>query len=214
MSFGFQLVATDGRARAGRVTTPHGVVRDAGLHAGRHPGRGQGPDAPAPRRGGRAHHPRQYLSPAPPTRRGADRPKGGPAPLHRLGRRDPDRQRRLPGLQPRRPPADHGCGRALSVAPRWQRAFLSPESAVDIQAALGSDIAMVFDECLAYPGRAAAGAPRQWSSRCAGRGAAAPACWRSAPAWTRRARRQAAAARDAGHPGPGAVRHRAGRRRS
>jgi queuine tRNA-ribosyltransferase len=29
--------------------------------------------------------------------------------------------------------------------------FLSPESAVDIQAALGSDIAMVFDECLSYP---------------------------------------------------------------
>ena len=28
--------------------------------------------------------------------------------------------------------------------------FLSPESAVDIQAALGSDIAMVFDECLSY----------------------------------------------------------------
>jgi queuine tRNA-ribosyltransferase len=29
--------------------------------------------------------------------------------------------------------------------------FLSPESAVDIQAALGSDVAMVFDECLPYP---------------------------------------------------------------
>ncbi len=34
--------------------------------------------------------------------------------------------------------------------------FLSPESAVDIQAALGSDIAMVFDECLAYPAEPAA----------------------------------------------------------
>ena len=29
--------------------------------------------------------------------------------------------------------------------------FLSPEGAVDIQAALGSDIAMVLDECLSYP---------------------------------------------------------------
>jgi queuine tRNA-ribosyltransferase len=29
--------------------------------------------------------------------------------------------------------------------------FLTPESVVDIQAALGSDIAMVFDECTAYP---------------------------------------------------------------
>ncbi len=29
--------------------------------------------------------------------------------------------------------------------------FLSPESAVDIQAALGADIAMMLDECLSYP---------------------------------------------------------------
>jgi queuine tRNA-ribosyltransferase len=33
--------------------------------------------------------------------------------------------------------------------------FLSPERAVDIQAALGSDIAMVLDECLAWPSPAA-----------------------------------------------------------
>jgi queuine tRNA-ribosyltransferase len=29
--------------------------------------------------------------------------------------------------------------------------FLSPESAVDIQRALGADIMMVLDDCLAYP---------------------------------------------------------------
>jgi queuine tRNA-ribosyltransferase len=29
--------------------------------------------------------------------------------------------------------------------------FLSPESAVDVQAALGSDIAMMLDECLSWP---------------------------------------------------------------
>ena len=29
--------------------------------------------------------------------------------------------------------------------------FLSPEAAVDIQAALGSDIAMMLDECLSWP---------------------------------------------------------------
>jgi queuine tRNA-ribosyltransferase len=34
--------------------------------------------------------------------------------------------------------------------------FLSPEIAVDIQAVLGSDIAMVFDECLPYPAEPAA----------------------------------------------------------
>ena len=49
--------------------------------------------------------------------------------------------------------------------------FLSPESAVDIQAALGSDIAMVLDECLAYPAthEAAAESMRRsvrWAQRC------------------------------------------------
>src|SRR3989442_7682764 len=29
--------------------------------------------------------------------------------------------------------------------------FLSPEKAIDVQAALGSDIMMILDDCLAYP---------------------------------------------------------------
>jgi queuine tRNA-ribosyltransferase len=48
--------------------------------------------------------------------------------------------------------------------------FLSPESAVDIQAALGSDIAMAFDECLAYPaGREAVAASVSLTARWAAR---------------------------------------------
>ncbi len=48
---------------------------------------------------------------------------------------------------------------------------LTPESATDIQARLGSDIAMVFDECLAYPStrdEAAASMARsvRWARRC------------------------------------------------
>ena len=48
--------------------------------------------------------------------------------------------------------------------------FLSPERAVDIQARLGSDIAMVLDECLAYPAshdeaRESVGLTLRWGRR-------------------------------------------------
>src|SRR5678809_1468844 len=51
---------------------------------------------------------------------------------------------------------------------------LTPERAVDIQARLGSDIAMVLDECLSYPATresAAASMERsvRWAARCRGR---------------------------------------------
>ena len=54
------------------------------------------------------------------------------------------------------------------------RHLLTPERATDIQARLGSDIAMVFDECLAYPATresAAASMERsiRWASRCRNR---------------------------------------------
>jgi len=49
--------------------------------------------------------------------------------------------------------------------------FLSPEKSIEIQQALGSDIAMVFDECVEYPAdhaRAAAAMKRttEWARRC------------------------------------------------
>src|SRR5215216_2697907 len=50
------------------------------------------------------------------------------------------------------------------------RHLLTPERATDIQARLGSDIAMVFDECLSYPAtRDEAAASMQRSLRWAGR---------------------------------------------
>lgn len=49
--------------------------------------------------------------------------------------------------------------------------FLTPEKSIEIQLALGSDIAMAFDECIEYPadhGRAAAALKRttEWAARC------------------------------------------------
>ena len=81
--------------------------------------------------------------------------------------------------------------------------LLTPEKAADIQAQLGSDIAMVLDECLAHPAdrrrrapvdgaHAALGAPRARSLS--------------------RAPRRPGAGRHRHQSGPGAVRHRAGRR--
>ena len=51
------------------------------------------------------------------------------------------------------------------------RHLLTPEGATDIQARLGSDIAMVFDECLAYPATHADAASSmersvRWAARC------------------------------------------------
>src|SRR6202166_3205861 len=49
--------------------------------------------------------------------------------------------------------------------------FLTPEKSIEIQQALGSDIAMVFDECIEYPAdhdRAAGAMKRttEWARRC------------------------------------------------
>jgi queuine tRNA-ribosyltransferase len=51
--------------------------------------------------------------------------------------------------------------------------FLTPEKSIEIQQALGSDIAMVFDECIEYPAdhaRAAGALKRttEWAHRCRG----------------------------------------------
>ncbi len=51
------------------------------------------------------------------------------------------------------------------------RAFISPEIAMEIQAALGSDIAMVLDECVPYPceydyAAQSAELTARWAKRC------------------------------------------------
>src|SRR5947208_12607523 len=58
------------------------------------------------------------LSSASPSRRRRDRPRRRTPSLHRLAETDPDRQRRVPGLQPGGDAAGVGRGRAIAIASR------------------------------------------------------------------------------------------------
>ena len=89
-----------GRARLGRLETAARRDRHAAVHAGRHPGHRQEPDAGDLRTAGtqillaNTYH----LVAAPRPR--ADRAPGRAASVHGLGWPDPDRFGRVPGLQP------------------------------------------------------------------------------------------------------------------
>ena len=107
-AFGFAVEATSGRARAGRLTTPHGDVLDAVLHAGGHQGYRQGGGAAVAARPRRPDGARQRLPPLlPPRPRRSCAAHGGLHRLHGLGRPDPHRLGRVPGVQPGR----HARGR-------------------------------------------------------------------------------------------------------
>ena len=151
MSFGFDLLATDGRARAGRLTTPHGafdtpvfmpVGTQGSVKALTHQHLA---DAGARIILGNTYH--LHLRP------GEDL-IGRKAGLHRFIGWDGAILTDSGGYQVF---SLEGRRRITEAGVHFQShldgsaRFLSPESAVDIQAALGSDIAMVFDECLAYP---------------------------------------------------------------
>ena len=150
-AFSFAVLATDGAARTGELRTPHGVVQtpafmpvgtQGSVKAMRHRDL---EDAGAQIILGNTYH--LYLRPGDAliARRGG---------LHRfIGWRHPIL-------------TDSGGYQVFSLAARRKidergaefRSHLdgsvhvlSPETAVDIQARLGSDIAMVLDECLAYP---------------------------------------------------------------
>jgi len=156
MSFGFELVATDGPARRGRLTTPHGVVEtpvfmpvgtQGAVKALTHR---QLADAGSRLILGNTYH--LHLRP------GEDlvARHGG---LHRFIGWDGAMLTDSGGyqvfsLESRRRVTEAGVHFKSHLD--GSARFLSPESAVDIQAALGADIAMVFDECLAYPAEPAA----------------------------------------------------------
>ena len=152
--FSFHVTHTDGAARAGVMTTPHGDGRDAGVHAGRHPGRGEGDDRRARWSDvGARDHPRQHLSPVAAAGRRARSPGAAACTASTAGRGPiltDSGGYQVFSLAERRKVDE--AGRALPLAPRRQRApLLTPERAVDIQALLGSDIAMVLDECPPHP---------------------------------------------------------------
>ncbi len=151
MSFAFDLVASDGRARAGRLTTPHAVIETPVF-------------MPVGTQGAVKALTQQHLTDA-----GARIILGNTYHLHL--RPGEDLIARTGGLHrfigwDGAVLTDSGGYQVFSLQGRRRiteagvhfqshldgsARFLSPESAVDIQASLGSDIAMVFDECLAYP---------------------------------------------------------------
>ena len=150
-AFGFELLATNGAARRGRLTTPHGVV-----------------DTPAFMPVG-TQGTVKSLSPDDVREAGAQILLGNT--YHLLLRPGPDLVRELGGLH--RFMAwdgpiltDSGGFQVFSLAKLRKLTeagaefrspldgathFLSPERAVEIQCALGSDIMHPLDECLAYP---------------------------------------------------------------
>jgi queuine tRNA-ribosyltransferase len=170
MSFGFELLATDGAARRGRLTTDHGVVETPVFM----PVGTQGAvkaltprdlsDAGARLILGNTYH--LHLRP-------------GEAIVARLGG-----LHRFMGWDGA-VLTDSGGYQVFSLAARrtiseagvefrshldGSARFLSPESAVDVQAALGSDIAMVLDECLSWPAphsdvRASTRLTARWAAR-------------------------------------------------
>jgi queuine tRNA-ribosyltransferase len=172
--FRFTLCATDGRARLGEIETPHGLVHTPAFM----PVGTQGAVKGALHRDvaesgaeiilGNTYH--LYLRPGDEliARRGG---------LHRfIGWNGPIL-------------TDSGGFQVFSLAERrvisedgvefqshldGSRHQLTPEGTVDIQARLGSDIAMVLDECLAYPSTREATAESmlrsmRWATRCRAR---------------------------------------------
>jgi queuine tRNA-ribosyltransferase len=149
--FSFTLLANDGAARLGEVRTPHGVVQTPAFM----PVGTQGSVKAMRQRDleetgaqiilGNTYH--LYLRPGDQLiarRGGLHRFIGWPHPIL-----TDSGGYQVFSLAGRRKIDEQGAEFRSHLDGSVHR--LSPESAVDIQARLGSDIAMVLDECLAYP---------------------------------------------------------------
>ncbi len=172
-TFGFEVTHACGAARRGEMTTAHGVVQTPAFMPVGTQGAIKGllprdlESVGAEIMLANTYH--LNLRPGD----GRIGRLGRPARLHRVAPPDPHRQRRLPGVLARRAAHDRRRGRPFPVAPRRLALSLTPEGAADIQANLGSDIAMVLDECLGYPAtRDEAAASMERTLRWAGRGRA------------------------------------------
>ena len=167
----FSLLATDGAARLGELRTPHGVVQtpafmpvgtQGSVKATRHRDL---EEAGAQIILGNTYH--LYLRPGDQLiarRGGLHRFIGWPHPIL-----TDSGGYQVFSLAGRRKIDEQGAEFRSHLDGSLHR--LSPESAVDIQARLGSDIAMVLDECLAYPAsrdETAHSMERsvRWASRC------------------------------------------------
>jgi queuine tRNA-ribosyltransferase len=150
-AFSFALLATDGSARLGELRTPHGVVQtpafmpvgtQGSVKATRHRDL---EEAGAQIILGNTYH--LYLRPGDQLiarRGGLHRFIGWPHPIL-----TDSGGYQVFSLAGRRQIDEQGAEFRSHLDGSLHR--LSPESAVDIQARLGSDIAMVLDECLGYP---------------------------------------------------------------
>jgi queuine tRNA-ribosyltransferase len=150
-TFGFRLMATDGMARRGEITTPHGVVRTPAFMP-------VGTQATV-----KAMYPDQVRE------TGADVVLGNT--YHLMLRPTAERVARLGGLHkfmnwPHTILTDSGGFQVMSLAQlrkldedgvRFQshidgsKHHLTPERSVEIQGLLGSDIQMQLDECIRLP---------------------------------------------------------------
>ena len=175
LMFEFQLEATEGAARAGTLTLPHGMVETpAFMPVGTHGVvRGLEPRRRAPHR--RPDHPRQHLPPASAPRRGRRRARWAGSPLHHLG---PSRCSPTPAASRcSRSRASGGSPRTASSSRATSTAAmrtLTPERAMEIQWTLGADVAMAFDHVV--PGQAPHALAREgmertlrWLDRCKAR---------------------------------------------
>ena len=192
-------------------TTAHGVVQTPAFMPVGTQGAVKGALPPRPGRTRRGDHPRQHVPSAPAAGRRADRAPRRPAPVHRLGPADPHRQRRLPGVLPRRAPDDR------------RRKGIRFRSHLD-----GSDTPADAGEGRGHPGEprlrhrdGARRVPRATRRRATRR----PRRWSGPLRWARRCRERFLTLRGSGQPPScratapivtqsraGAVRHRAGRR--
>jgi queuine tRNA-ribosyltransferase len=170
-AFQFVVTSTDGAARRGEIRTPHGVVQTPAF-------------MPVGTQGAVKALRHEDLETI-----GAEIILGNT--YHLYLRPGHERIASLGGLHrfigwPRPLLTDSGGYQVFSLADRRRlteegadfqshldgsRHLLTPERAIDIQAHLGADIAMAFDECLAYPAthedaRASMQRSVRWAARC------------------------------------------------
>ena len=148
----FEVLKTEGKARRVCFTCAHGTVQTpVFMNVGT-----QGPikgavsahDPEGDRLSGRAV---QHLPPSPAPRRPSGAADGRPAQVHAVGRPDPDRLGRVPGVLLVGPGKIKEEGVTFASHIDGRRIFMGPEESMQIQSNLGSDIAMAFDECVENP---------------------------------------------------------------
>jgi queuine tRNA-ribosyltransferase len=146
----FELLASDGAARRGRITLAHGMVETPAFMPVGTYGTVKGMTPEEVRETGaqillgNTFH--LWLRPG----QEVMRAHAGLHRLHELAGPDPHRLRWFPGVQP-------GHIRKITEGVHFrhpingEKIFLDPEKSMEIQYDLGSDIVMIFDECTPYP---------------------------------------------------------------